>query len=682
MASKVNHTTGARTVRHSGGTAASASDRSRDFRRARRHTLIVSSMRYALPVAALAMAGYFGLTVLQRSGWGVDLPAIPLPKILPENLTMNNPRYEGFNADGGRYEVTARTAQQDFGNTNVVKLDTITGVMFDSAGVRTDLAAGRGVFNSQTNRLDLADSVDIASANGMKAKLKSAVVQIKESIITSTDPVEVEMTAGTVRANEMKLRHKSRDVTFIGSVETHLKSGKPPNAAPRAVQKKPDAAQPFGASDAPIDITSNRLDVNDNEKLAVFTGAVRAVQGGATLTSPDLHVTYAGQAPGMPAAGKSASDAANAGDLAAQTGKVKTIVASGPVVMTQANGDRATSETANFDAEQGKAFLDGQVVMTQAPDRRASSNRAELDQRAETVLLVGNVMVSQGRNELKGQRLQSDRKAGRTRVTSPAADGGDGRIAARFYRNAPSGADGAKAAAAPAVGGGLGAATFKTDPNAPVDINADSLDINDQRKAAVFVGDVLAVQGGFTLRTAEMTAFYTGEAGLGGGDATPARGRSHKRRRRAAAHRGAQGGHRKIPGRADGDRRLGQLRYQTQRRRRRWRRRPDAGTERDPRIAAQHRHDDRQEHDRNRSDRRLVGARATDRRWQIRRQGSVRRRARHAAWPAERGVLSQEPQGQVGNRRRGGGGSGQAVRRQKGRRLGDRVTRPSRERDN
>ncbi|MEQ1714337.1 MAG: LptA/OstA family protein, partial [Hyphomicrobium sp.] len=120
-------------------------------------------------------------------------------------------------------------------------------------------------------------------------------------------------------------------------------------------------------------------------------------------------------------------------------------------------------------------------------------------------------------------RLQSDRKAGRTRVTSPAADGGDGRIAARFYRNAPSGADGAKTSAAPTVGGGLGAATFKTDPNAPVDINADSLDINDQRKAAVFVGDVMAVQGGFTLRTAEMTAFYTGEAGLGGsGDAATA----------------------------------------------------------------------------------------------------------------------------------------------------------------
>ena len=137
MASKVNISPGARTVRHSGGTAASASDRSRDFRRARRHTLIVNSMRYALPVAALAMAGYFGLTVLQRAGWGVDLPAIPVPKIMPENLTMNNPRYEGFNADGGRYEVAARTAQQDFGNTSVVKLNGITGVMFDAAGVRT-----------------------------------------------------------------------------------------------------------------------------------------------------------------------------------------------------------------------------------------------------------------------------------------------------------------------------------------------------------------------------------------------------------------------------------------------------------------------------------------------------------------------------------------------------------------
>ncbi len=514
MASSVNQSPGARPVRRKGGIVTSDSDRSRDFRRARRHTLFVAALRYSLPVASLAMVGYFGLTVLHRSGWGVGVPEIPIPKILPENLTMNNPRYEGYAPDGGRFEVRALTAKQELTNTDVVTLNGITGVMFDAADVRTDLTSGAGIFNSKTNQLDLSRSVDIVSTNGMKAKLASATVLIKESIITSNEPVFVEMTAGTVRANEMKLRHKAREVTFVGAVVTHLENAKRQASAEVAAKSPPTT--PFGASDAPIDITSDRLDVNDPTKLAVFTGSVRAVQDGASLTSPDLKVTYSGEAPGLPVGGKPQPPAATADGQ--PTGKVKTIVASGPVEMMQASGDRATSKSAKFDAEGGKAFLDGDVVMTQAPDRRAVADRAELDQRAETVLLVGNVLLSQGRNELKGQRLQSDRKAGRTRVTSPKEDGGDGRISARFYRNAPAGGETPKAAQPPAAGG-FGAANFKTDPSAPVDINSDSLDINDQRKAAVFVGDVFAVQGGFKLRTAELTAYYSGEAGLGGGTA-------------------------------------------------------------------------------------------------------------------------------------------------------------------
>lgn len=471
-------------------------------------------MRYALPAAAVAVAGIYGLVVLQRSGWGVAMPEVKVPRILPENLTMDRPHYEGFDGSGGRYAVSAISAQQDFSATNVIKLNGISATLRDASDARTELQAQRGVFDTQSRRLDLSDEIEITSTNGMKARLKTATVDVGESIVTSSDPVVVEMTAGTMRARELKFRHKAREVTFLGTVETHLNAGRA-----GASDAAPSAPRPFGASDQPIDITSNRLDINDQSKLAVFSGAVRAVQGGSTLSSPDLHVSYAGQAPGLSAPGTKSVSAAPA-----EPGKIQRITATGPVVMTQATGERATSDSADFDAINARAYLVGQVVMTQAADRRATSDRAELDQRADTVLLLGNVIVSQGRNELKGQRLVSERKVGLTRVTAAAADGGNGRIFARFFRDAPTSAgtakDGVKAALAKTIG-----ANFRTDPSAPIDINAESLEINDQRKAAVFQGDVQAVQGGFTLRTAEMTAFYNGEAGLGDG-AGAADGRS------------------------------------------------------------------------------------------------------------------------------------------------------------
>lgn len=511
MASTVNHPSHARQRSEN---AATAAERLRDFRRANRHTALVRTMRLALPAVALLAAAGYGLMVLERSGWGVTLPEVKLPRILPENLTMDNPRYEGFSADGGRYLVSALNAQQDLANTQIVKLNGISAVVHDASEVRTELTARRGVFDNNAKLLELLDEVDITSSSGLKARLRSATVDIRESIVSSSDPVDVALPAGTVRAREMKLRHKAREVTFIGSVETHLNAAKAPATGAGEAKPKSQAAQSFGAADQPIDIISNRLDINDQAKLAVFSGAVRAAQGGATLSSPDLHVTYAGQGPGLPAPSQSGTAPGGAGATAGQPAKVQRITATGPVVMTSATGDRVTSDSADFDALAEKAYLVGQVTMSRAADRRATSDRAELDQRAETVLLSGNVIVSQGRNELKGQRLLSERSTGRTVVTSPVAEGGSGRIYARFFRGTPGASGAVKEGAGASLAKSLGVA-FKTDPAAPIDITADSLDINDQRKSAVFVGDVQAAQGGLTMRTAEMTAFYSGEAGLG-----------------------------------------------------------------------------------------------------------------------------------------------------------------------
>jgi lipopolysaccharide transport protein LptA len=71
-----------------------------------------------------------------------------------------------------------------------------------------------------------------------------------------------------------------------------------------------------------------------------------------------------------------------------------------------------------------------------------------------------------------------------------------------------------KAKPKPAEQADGGVATFKTDPNAPIHIQADQLDLNDAAKVAVFRGNVTADQGGFIINCAELHAYYQGEAGL------------------------------------------------------------------------------------------------------------------------------------------------------------------------
>jgi lipopolysaccharide transport protein LptA len=187
-------------------------------------------------------------------------------------------------------------------------------------------------------------------------------------------------------------------------------------------------------------------------------------------------------------------------------GKLQRIVVKGPVTLTRGADERVTSDAAEFDTAQSKAVLSGSVVMTSGADRRAVADRADIDSSASTALLTGTVVVTSGKNELKGRSLFIDNKAQRMQLTAPG-----GRITAHFVQGERKEKPHKAAGAAPAAG----FATFKTDPDAPVDIEADALDANDAAKTATFRGNVKAVQGGFTIRTPEMVAGYSGEAGLG-----------------------------------------------------------------------------------------------------------------------------------------------------------------------
>jgi lipopolysaccharide transport protein LptA/LPS export ABC transporter protein LptC len=476
-------------------------DRVRSFARARRHTRAVRVFRRLLPAfAVLVVVGYVGI-VLKTIGWVSGLPQIEISQIIPENLTMHNPRYEGFNDDGGAYVVTAKTAVQDLTDLSRVTLNDIVGDLEDANKAKTNLKAAHGLYNSKTNELELFDGIDIVSESGLHVRLSRASVHTKENVVVSKEPVVVEMPGGTVRSNELTLHNKTRKVTFLNNVTAHLV----PAAQPKAATVKPAAAAGaplISAANGPIDITSDRLEIDDARRIATFAGAVRAVQGDAVLETTALEVHYEN--------GSAKGTIANAAGA-----KIRRIAAPSPVVLTRAPQDRVTSDRLDFDALNEVAVLSSDVVMTSGADRRVTSDEATIDQRADTVLLTGNVVAVQGRNQLTGGRLYVEQATGRTQLSNPAAPGASepGRISTRFYRNViesqqpqKQGA-GAAGAAAPAV-------VFKTDPNAPIDVEADRLDVDDRAKLAVFKGNVHAAQGDFVVRTAELSARYTGQAGL------------------------------------------------------------------------------------------------------------------------------------------------------------------------
>lgn len=492
-----------------------AAERLKAFTAARRHTWLVRFLKTTLPVVATVALIAYGAMVWLIVGQRPKNFDPGTMRIDSENVTMENPKYDGFGKDGTRYQLRAATAITDIKMSGPIRLSGIDGDLVQQTGAVTKIQANWGTFDQKKNELELYEKIDIDSSTGMKARLTRATVYTKENRVVSPEPVVANMPTGSVRARTMNLDSKARRVSFKDAVEVHLKPNAPPAGSDGQVARAKSSALTGLAlnANAPVDIKSETLDVDDSARTALFRQNVVATQSDATLSAPELDVLYEGRAT---LTGGSAQSAGS--DSAA---RIKFLRARGGVTMSQKE-DRATSDTLDYEAGVERIALRGNVVLTSGADRRVTAAAADFDSLADTALITGAVEVTQGLNILQGQRLALDRKAGKTRLDSPA-DGARaaGRIAATFHQSEQKQGEAAKASAKsePPVetsSAGLALGTsFKTDPKAPINIEAEALDIFDQSKMAVFKGNVLAKQGDFVVRASELTARYSGQSGLG-----------------------------------------------------------------------------------------------------------------------------------------------------------------------
>ncbi len=153
-------------------------------------------------------------------------------------------------------------------------------------------------------------------------------------------------------------------------------------------------------SKKPIDIESDRLEVDDKKHIAIFIGNVSATQGDNNLKAPRLEVFYenADQPQGVDKGGQ-ASKAAK---------PVKTAAAS-----ASAPGDPMSGGQIKFIHAMG-----GRVVVTSTKDEQeATGDDAIYDVKAQLVTMTGKeVVLTQGLNKVKGVKLVIDLSTGKANV--------------------------------------------------------------------------------------------------------------------------------------------------------------------------------------------------------------------------------------------------------------------------
>jgi lipopolysaccharide export system protein LptA len=172
----------------------------------------------------------------------------------------------------------------------------------------------------------------------------------------------------------------------FGTILAMLLAAAGATATAALAQSQPGPRQPISAlkghnSDAPVDVTADRIEVQDRADRAIFAGNVHVTQAELTLDTERLTVAYS----------------SNGGV------QIRRLDAAGGVVV------RSPSETAR--GEFGIYDLDRKLIT-----------------------LIGNVQLNRGQNQVAGSRLVIDLDSGRAVIDGgpPGVKQSDGRVTGHF----------------------------------------------------------------------------------------------------------------------------------------------------------------------------------------------------------------------------------------------------------
>ncbi|MBX3490035.1 MAG: LPS export ABC transporter periplasmic protein LptC [Parvibaculum sp.] len=197
-----------------------------------RYSYFVASMKVVLPLGAALLLG----VVLYYSGVfsSDDRLDVAFREIenRPDDLRMVSPRIAGVTGDGRPYSVSADNATQDATRPNFVVLENINAELkLDEApGEEAEwisLAATDGLLDSESQTLELMQSIDIQTAQGYVFHGSRALVDFGAGTVTSDSEVTGEGPLGTLRADRMTADHSGRVMRFEGKVKLLIHPDRP-----------------------------------------------------------------------------------------------------------------------------------------------------------------------------------------------------------------------------------------------------------------------------------------------------------------------------------------------------------------------------------------------------------------------------------------------------------------------
>lgn len=194
----------------------------RQFRAARRHTILVRGLRRLLPAAGGAALACFAFADMFDAVLPTQVAAAAVRGLSQGAIVMDAPKVSGFTRDDRRYLVSADRAQHKLSDPNVIEMQGISAAFTLEDGKAANLEAQSGIFDNRSKRLFLTGAVRLNSEKGYSLEAETAEVDIDNDRIVSDGAVRARMGAMDTKAEHMTVSEGGERILFEGRVKTTL----------------------------------------------------------------------------------------------------------------------------------------------------------------------------------------------------------------------------------------------------------------------------------------------------------------------------------------------------------------------------------------------------------------------------------------------------------------------------
>ncbi|WP_297322676.1 LPS export ABC transporter periplasmic protein LptC [uncultured Bartonella sp.] len=184
------------------------------FNAARRHSVRVHLLKFLLPIVAIIIALVFSWFTFFATPSSSDLVVLNGDQGAGGQLTMTDPKLEGYTAANKPYSLKAKKALQDPHNPGMIELQHIVASLpLGERGEATVNAVG-AYYDNVNGRLQFDKPFVVKTDDGMVAKLEAADVNLATSQLNTDQPVDIRRGGQHLTANGLQIRENGQVLFF------------------------------------------------------------------------------------------------------------------------------------------------------------------------------------------------------------------------------------------------------------------------------------------------------------------------------------------------------------------------------------------------------------------------------------------------------------------------------------